>query len=282
MLLLPILTTLLKPGDNLATVIKKEAKFLPGDILVLSSKAVATVEGAMIDLQTLTPSKEAKKLSEQTGRSPEFCEAMLGELRRLSGSVIGTCPGAALTEVHPEGLQKGTILTANAGLDESNAPKGQAIGWPRDAAESAVRLRKELEEKMRQERQGSKKRQRRTDSFDSFASSASLASFPTIAVILTDSCCLPRRHGVTAIALAVSGLDPLQSQKGKQDLFGKSLQITTEAIADQLATAANFLMGNAGQSVPAVIIRDHGLTLSDWAGWVPGIEKDQDMFKEML
>ena len=75
-----------------------------------------------------------------------------------------------------------------------------------------------------------------------------------------------------------SGLDPLLSQKGKTDLFGKPLKITTEAVADQLATAANFLMGNAAQSIPAVIIRDHGLTLSDWEGWIPGIEPEKDLF----
>ena len=78
--------------------------------------------------------------------------------------------------------------------------------------------------------------------------------------------------GVTAFALVCVGLDPLLSQQGVEDLFGKPLRITTEAIADQLATAANFVMGNAGQSTPAAIIRAHGLRLSDFAGWVPGIE----------
>ena len=71
-------------------------------------------------------------------------------------------------------------------------------------------------------------------------------------------------------------------QKGKQDLFGKELKITTEAIADQLATAANTLMGNASQSTPIVIIRDHGIPLSDFAGWVPGIEPSADLFRGIL
>ena len=71
-------------------------------------------------------------------------------------------------------------------------------------------------------------------------------------------------------------------QKGKQDLFGKELKITTEAIADQLATVANTLMGNASQATPVVIIRDHGLPFSDLAGWVPGIEPSEDLFRGIL
>jgi F420-0:gamma-glutamyl ligase len=54
--------------------------------------------------------------------------------------------------------------------------------------------------------------------------------------------------------------------------------MTQEAIADQLATAANMLMGNAAESIPTVIIRDHGIALSDFEGWVPGIEAEEDLF----
>lgn len=257
MLLIPLHTALLKTGDDLAQIISDamSSRVARGgdasvtrDILVVSSKAVATVEGAAIDLATMTPSDRARDLSTQTGRSPAFCEAMLRELARLHGTVVGTCPGAALIELRPDGLSTGTILVANAGLDESNVPEGMAIGWPVDPVQSVRKLRETMK----------------------------------VAVIITDSICMPRRSGVTAIALAVSGLDPLRSQKGKNDLFHKPLHITTEAIADQLSTAANFLMGNAGQSVPAVLIRDHGLELSEWEGWVPGIEPDQDLFKEVI
>ena len=169
----------------------------------------------------------------------------------------------------------GTILVANAGLDESNVPEGYAMGWPRDPVASVAKLREELEEHIKRNKGN------RGDKGDSPLSLVSPVS-PLCALILTDSCCHPRRIGVTAFAMTVSGLDPLQSQKGENDLFGKPLRITTEAIADQLATAANFLMGNAGQSVPAVLVRDHGLTLSEWEGWVPGIEPKEDLFTGVL
>ncbi|MBU1123155.1 coenzyme F420-0:L-glutamate ligase, partial [Patescibacteria group bacterium] len=103
-----------------------------------------------------------------------------------------------------------------------------------------------------------------------------------IAVILTDSCCRPRRIGVSAYALTVSGIDPLEDRIGKKDLFGKELLMTMESRADQLATATNMLMGNTNESIPAAIVRDHGLELSDFEGWVDGIEPEEDLFAGIL
>ncbi|MFA6523456.1 MAG: coenzyme F420-0:L-glutamate ligase [Candidatus Peribacteraceae bacterium] len=249
MQIIPITTRVLKEGDDLAAIFKSCAEFRAGDIIVVSSKAVATVEGAMLDLSKYKPTSEARKLAVSTGhRSPQFIQAVLEETERLHGRVTGACPGALLTEVKPDGLPHGTILTANAGLDESNVPEGFAVGWPVEPVSSVKELQKQL----------------RT------------------ALILSDSNCRPRRLGVAAFALVCAGLEPLRSEAGKEDLFGKKLHITTEALADQLATAANFVMGNAGQSVPAAIIRDHGLPPSDFCGWVPGIEPEEDLFRGII
>jgi coenzyme F420-0:L-glutamate ligase / coenzyme F420-1:gamma-L-glutamate ligase len=255
MRILPIRTPTLVTGDHLAAILCIHAPINAGDIIVISSKAIATAEGAAIDLRTITPSKPASDWAAKTGsRSPAFIQAVLNETERLHGKVTGTCPGALLTEVRPDGLPKGSILTANAGLDESNVGQNFCIGWPKDPVASARMLRSELEKK----------------------------TSGRIAVIITDSCCRPRRLGVTAFALTVSGIQPLVPQMGRDDLFGKKLHITTEAVADQIATAANFVMGNAGQSVPAAIIRDHGLELSNFEGWVPGIEPEEDLFKGII
>ena len=247
MILLAIKTLLLKKDDNLPSFIQGSIK--DGDIVVVSSKAIATIEGAALDLATITPSKEAEEWSAKTGRSAAFMEATLSELKRLNGAIVGSCPGAVLTELKPNGFPTGTIITANAGLDESNVQKNYAIGWPKDPVVSVVRLKKEI---------------------------------GNVGVIMTDSCCRPRRLGVTAFGLSVAGFDPLISLKGSEDLFGKKMRITTEAVADQLATAANFLMGNDAQSTPVVIIRDHGIAFSDYKGWVPGIEPREDLFKGIL
>lgn len=244
----------------------------PDDIVVVSSKVIATAEGSIIDLGLLKPSEESDQLAKLCGRSANFCEAVLMELRRMNGNVIGTCPGALLTEVRPDGLKQGVILTANAGLDESNAAPGHAVGWPKNCVRSASELRRALQSNLN----------------DNLRSVGSVTRAPSkrennqIAIIISDSCCRPRRWGVTAFALAVSGLQPLASQAGRRDIAGKPLRITVEAVADQLATAANFLMGNAGQMTPACIIRNHGLPLSDNEGWVEGIEPQEDLFKGIM
>jgi len=254
MLILPIHTPLLHAGDDLSTFLTNRGDIRAGDIVVISSKAVATTEGAAMNLSLLHPTKEAKEWATQCGKTPEFRQAVLDETKRMRGLVIASCPQAMLTELTPPGLTAGTILAINAGLDESNIAEGFAIGWPKDPVKSVRKLREDIEEKI-----GSQ-----------------------IGVILSDSCCRPRRIGVTAMALTVSGMDPLMNMVGQRDLFDKELRMTIEARADQLATAANFLMGNAAQSIPAVIIRDHGLPLSDFNGWVSGIAMEADIFRGMF
>ena len=303
--LIPLQTPRIVPGEDLVSALMEARKdgFQPKDIVVISSKAVATSEGRIIDLSALTVSDKAKTYAEKSGRSPEFCQAVLDEVAFHNGSVVGTCPGALLTELKPDGLSTGIILTANAGLDESNAPphqshsvarcgaqpEGTAIGWPEDPVESAKEIQSTMEAKLQ------------TDKFlvSSFwffvlkkisnrflkletKNQQLKTSQPHIAVIISDSCCRPRRWGVTAYALAVAGMDPLQDQKGVKDLYGRELRITQEAIADQLATAANTLMGNADRACPAVLIRDHGIPLSEFVGWVPWIEPEKELFNGVL
>src|SRR3989344_5592205 len=101
MIVLPIQTGILKPGDSLAGAIARQIK--PGDIVMISSKAVSTVEGNFIDLSRVTVSEEALSLSKKTGRAPAFMQAVLEELKRLDGTIVHVVPGAALTEVKPEG-----------------------------------------------------------------------------------------------------------------------------------------------------------------------------------
>lgn len=84
------------------------------------------------------------------------------------------------------------------------------------------------------------------------------------------------------MALTVAGFDPIISQVGKQDLFGHDMTMTSEAVADQLATAANYIMGNINQAIPAVVIRGHTLPMTQFSGWVPGMSAEEDMFQGMF
>jgi coenzyme F420-0:L-glutamate ligase len=244
--LLPLTTGLLRKGDDLAAALKHAGDPRPDDVVVVTSKAVATCEDAFVDLTTIAVSDAARAEAEKTGRSPEFCQAVLDETARMGGRVSGRCPGALLCLVRP--APGTTILAANAGMDQSNVPDGTALGWPRDAAASAERLREEL----------------------------------GCAVIVVDSCCTPMRTGISAYALACAGIDPIRDERGKPDLFGKPLRITQDSIADDLAAAANLLMGNAAQATPAAIVRGHGFPPSAFAGWIPTFPPEEDLFKDVL
>jgi coenzyme F420-0:L-glutamate ligase / coenzyme F420-1:gamma-L-glutamate ligase len=248
--LIPIRTPVVHAGDDLSAILKSCVQIHDGDIVVLSSKVVATTEGAAIDLTQLNVSAEATEWCKKTGRSPAFMQAVLNETGRMHGSVLGHTKGVLLTELRPDSLSTGVLLVPNAGLDESNIGDGYAIGWPLDPVASLKRLQKGLNRNS--------------------------------GVIMSDSCVHLRRSGVVAFALAACGIDPLKSEIGKEDLFGRAMTITMEAVADQLATAANMMMGNRAQSTPAVIIREHGIPMSDFCGWVEGIEPEDDLFSSLL
>jgi coenzyme F420-0:L-glutamate ligase / coenzyme F420-1:gamma-L-glutamate ligase len=244
--LIGITTDILRRGDNLAATLKGAADIHPDDIVVISSKIIATCEDAFVDLATINVSDTARMEAEKTGRSPEFCQTVLDETTRMHGRVAGRCPGALLCVLHPTPTV--TILAANAGMDQSNVPDGTALGWPRDSAASAKRLASEL----------------------------------GCAVIIIDSCCTVLRTGISAYALACAGIDPIRDERGKPDLFGKPLRITRDAIADELAAGTSVIMGNAAQATPAVIVRNHGLPRSNFAGWIETFRPEEDLFRDVL
>ncbi len=243
MQILPVSTRLLSKGNDLADVLWKSGVLQAGDIVVFSSKAVTMTERGARALPAAA-SADANALAAKTGQDPRFCEAILEETKRLNGRVIHACTGAVLTEL------RGSLLIANAGLDQSNAGEGMIIGWPEDPVKSVGQLQRDLSEK----------------------------TGGAVGIVLSDSCSMPRRKGVIAVALTVAGFDPLVNQEGRTDLYGRALGMTTEAVADQLATAANAVMGNADQSIPAAVIRDHNIPFSAFIGWVPGIAKADDLF----
>lgn len=250
MQLIPIHTPVIHAGDDLADIFSRNESIMDGDIIVVSSKIMATAEGSAIDLNALSISTAAKEWNQKTTRSTAFMQAVIHETTRLNGRILGATTGALLTELSPAGLETGVLLVPNAGLDESNIEEGYAIGWPHEPAMSLKRLQEGLNR--------------------------------NCAFIVSDSCCQMRRNGVTAFALATCGINPFKSEIGHRDLFGKTMQVTVEATADQLATAANMLMGNTAQSIPAVIIRDHDLPFSDFCGWVDGIAPERDLFSAIL
>lgn len=209
-----------KPGDDLASMIldasEKIGGLLRGDVVVVSSKAVATAQGRMRDLSGIRPSTRARRMASVSGQPPEFVELVLREADR----VLNVVDGAILT------LKDG-LLCANAGADLSNAPTGKAVLMPSKSDKAAEDIRKRLSKK--------------TDG--------------KIGVVVSDSVVRPLRLGTVAQAVGVAGIEPVADCRGKRDIYGKPLRVTFRAVADQLATAAQLVMGEAGEGVPVAVVR---------------------------
>ncbi|WP_236622650.1 coenzyme F420-0:L-glutamate ligase [Methanococcoides methylutens] len=221
MQIIGVRTPLIKPGDDIVNMLcgslnENEIFLRDGDVLVLAESAVATAEGRMVDLSTVIPSKEAEELAGKYCVDSREMELVLCEC----DDIIGGVPGAALT------ITKGT-LSPNAGIDGSNAPEGHVVLLPENAQKSAAKIRAGMEE----------------------------FCCCHLGVIIGDSRTQPLRLGCVGMALGTSGIVPVEDARGSKDLFGKPLNITRKAVADNLVSAAQLLMGEADECIPCVLIR---------------------------
>ena len=174
-------------SSNLANAIieelhKNRISFKDGDILVVSSKFSAVSEGRFVDLSKIVITKEAKRLALVYRIKPELAQLVLNE----SESILGGIPGFLLALV-------GGVLAPNAGIDQSNAPRGWAILYPRKPQLSAIKLRRNLLNILRRKGREIKK----------------------LGVILSDSRVTPTRLGTVGVAIGVSGIRPTIDMRGK-------------------------------------------------------------------
>lgn len=190
-----------------------------GDILVLAHKIVSRAEGRTVPLASVVPSRLAQNWAARSGEDPRLVEIILQQSRR----VVRMDRGLLITET-PHGF-----VCAHAGVDLSNTPEGEATLLPEDPDGSARRLRHSLEERLG----------------------------VRLAVLITDSFGRPWREGLVNVALGVAGMTPLADYRGQKDYFGRTLESTVMARADELAAAAGLLMEKAA-GIPAVLVR--GLT----------------------
>lgn len=187
-----------------------------GDIVAVTSKILSVAEGRVVKLNSIHPTPPAVRLSRRFSVSPAFAQLILTE----ADDILGGTTGAILTSVH------GAFI-ANAGIDLSNAPPGSALLFPSSPARWAHRISTFLSKRFRVH----------------------------LGVIITDSFCIPSRAGTLGVALAIDGFRGVRDERGKPDLYGRRMRLTTVNIADTLATAANFMMGERQEQTPAALIR---------------------------
>lgn len=198
-------------------ILKQECGLEHGDIILIAETLISKAENNFIMLDELIPSEEAIELAEKSKKDPKLVQAILDE----SVEVVRVGPKFIITET------KHGFVCANAGIDESNVGEGLATPMPVDADKSASQIREFLESEFGEE----------------------------IAIIITDTQGRAFRFGAIGTAIGCSGITPLWRRVGEKDLYGRELETTEIATADELSSAASLIMGQADEGLPVVLIR---------------------------
>jgi coenzyme F420-0:L-glutamate ligase/coenzyme F420-1:gamma-L-glutamate ligase len=238
---------LIQPGDDLAQLLGEAIARAGGlrdrDVLVIAQKIVSKAEGRYVDLDQVTPSPRAFEVAQQCEKDPRLIEVILSE----SSEVVRLRPGLIITR-HRLGF-----VSANAGVDRSNvAPEGidRVLLLPLDPDRSAAQIRSALR--------------------DRFGIDP--------AVIIADSHGRPHRLGTVGVAIGLSGLPGVEDWRGRQDLFGYTLQHTEVGLADQIAAAGTLLLGQAAEATPAVIVRGASFEARDGSASEINRPREMDLF----
>ncbi len=212
----------LKPGDDLAQLIvqntrKQGATIKRGDIIVIGQKVVSKSEGRVIDTQEIIPSRYAIELAKKTGKQPGFIQAVLQDSRQVLKA-----DRAAFIVATKQGS-----ICLNGGADKSNIKgKDTYVLLPKNPDASARKIRSRIQKLTGQ----------------------------TVGVIISDTRSRPFRLGQVEEAIGLAGISPLIDYRGKKDLFGYSLRFKNVNVADELASAAELVMGQGTEKTPVAII----------------------------
>ena len=222
---------MIKKGDKIANLIvealKKEKKNVQEkDIIIITHVAVSKAEGNVVDLDGILPSKRAKEIAIKTEKDPALVEVILRE----SKEIVRMRRNSIITE-HNCGM-----VCANAGVDRSNVSgERNVVLLPKNANASARKIKQEI-----------------------FA-----LTDCNVAVIISDTHGRPLRRGEINITIGIAGIKPIRDRRGEKDLFGYVLRMKRTAIADELASAAELVIGQSNEGIPAAIIRGYNYQTSE-------------------
>ena len=210
-----------KAGDDLPKLIAAGARasgvaFADKDVVVVKQKVVSKSEGRLVELDGVRPGPRARALAKRQNKDPRLVELILRE----SVKIVREGHGVIIART------RAGMVCANAGIDQSNVPRGFVALLPEDPDLSAARLRRGLE----------------------------ALTGKRLAVIVSDTFGRPWRRGQTDVAIGCSGILPLLPYAGKKDSFGYELRVTEPAVVDELAGAAELVTGKLNQ-VPVAVVR---------------------------
>jgi len=243
---------LLKEGDDLATMIVARARKLGfgiknRDILIIGEKAVSKTEGRVVNIDHIKPSPRAAQLARRTGKRPEFIEVVLRDSRR----VLRADDDAFIV------VTKDGQTCMNGGVDKSNVKGDSTYALlPENPDASARQLRRRMKKLTGRD----------------------------VGVVICDTRSRPFRRGQVEECVGIAGMSPLVDYRGDKDLFGYKLRFKNVALADELASAAELVMGQGREATPVAIIR--GLTRVRFqehsSAKNMGVTAEEDLFRGTL
>lgn len=195
-----------------------------GDILVITQKIISKQEGSIVNLSQVTPSLLATGIASEYKKDPRIIQLILDQTKRI----VRMNDGVIIVET-PHGF-----VCANAGVDESNVKDGHVTILPKNSDESAKKIQQEIQKK----------------------------TGKNVAVIISDTFGRPFREGQTNCAIGISGISSITDYVGTKDTFGKILHVTAIAIADEICSAAELVMGKSLQT-PIAIVRNYKISNSE-------------------
>jgi coenzyme F420-0:L-glutamate ligase/coenzyme F420-1:gamma-L-glutamate ligase len=206
----------IREGDDLAELVTAKVDLQDGDVLVLAQKAVSKAEGRVVRLEDIDPSDRAREIAGDD-QDPRRIEAILREAKR----VVRVRKPLVIAETEHG------FICASAGVDSSNAPEpGMLVLLPLDPDASARRIRDRIGELTGRD----------------------------VGVLVTDSFGRPWRQGTIDVALGAAGIEVMRDLRGQRDRVGYELHATTIAVGDEIASAAELVMGKV-DGIPAAIVR---------------------------
>jgi coenzyme F420-0:L-glutamate ligase/coenzyme F420-1:gamma-L-glutamate ligase len=218
---LPLITK----GNDLANLIcnaaeKQHTPIQEKDIIIITHVAVSKAEGNVVNLDEVSPSERAKEIALKVDKEPSIVEVILRETKEI----VRMGHNSLITENHSG------IVCANAGVDKSNVQgERNVVLLPKNPDASAQQIRQEIK----------------------------ALTGCNVAVIISDTHGRPLRMGEINVAIGVAGIKPIRDRRGEKDLFGYVLKIKQTAVADELASAAELVIGQANEGIPAAIIRGY-------------------------
>lgn len=237
------------PGDSVETILEQAIKqqgltLQSGDIIAVAQKIISKAEGRYRYLDEVTANKWAKNLATKCDKDPRLLELIVEE----SDEVLRVRKGVIIVQ-HKLGY-----VHANAGIDRSNLPHSErerVLLLPENPDASSQKLRQHLEQ----------------------------AFGVSLGVLINDSAGRAWRNGTMGFAIGTAGFEPLVNLIGKKDRSGRELEVTEVAVADELAAAASFIMGQADESCPVVLIRGAKVKLGEYSSSVLIRDKNMDLFR---